>query len=69
MTASEMSAAIGTLVYLEAVPGLRVLCLITNAKSSYGKQRLEIVPLRGTGKAWVNAASVSASAPEVPEVA
>lgn len=58
MTANEMNDRIGEQVYLEAVPGLLVRCLITNAKSSYGKTRLRLLPLEGKGEAWVNAERV-----------
>jgi hypothetical protein len=57
-TASEMNAIIGTRVYLQAVPGLRVLCTVTNAKTSYGTPRVEIEPCQGEGRAWVNFTSV-----------
>lgn len=59
MTANEMSDMVGAQVYLEAIPGLQVLCLITNAKSSYGKTRYRILPLHGKGEAWVNAERVT----------
>ncbi len=58
-TVREMNTRLGARVYLEAAPGLRVLCTVTNAKSSYGKERLEIAPVAGEGKAWVNASSVT----------
>lgn len=57
-TARELSAKIGTQVYLEPTPGLRVLCEVTDAKIAYGNARLEIQPLAGQGRAWVNASSV-----------
>jgi hypothetical protein len=59
MTASEMSDLIGAQVFLEAAPGLQVRCLITNAKSSYGKTRLRLLPVEGKGEAWVNADRVT----------
>lgn len=68
MDAREMSALIGTLVFLEPVHGLRVLCEIKNVKYSYGHSRVEVSPLSGRGSAWVNADSV-ASAAENQEVA
>lgn len=58
MTAREVSAAIGTHVLLEPVRGLRIECLVTNAKNAYGHSRIEIEPIRGEGRAWVNAATV-----------
>jgi hypothetical protein len=64
MTALEMNDVIGAQVYLEAVPGLQVRCLITDAKTSYGRRRLRIIPLNGKGQAWVNAESVAFAEPE-----
>jgi len=57
-TANEMQDVIGAQVYLEAAPGLQVLCLISNVKSSYGQTRFRILPLQGKGEAWVNASRV-----------
>ena len=59
MTAKEMSAAIGARVYLEPMPGLQVLCTVTNAKTAYGNRRLEIEPVSGAGRVWVNASRVT----------
>lgn len=57
MTARELLHSIGTQVYVEPLRGLRVLCQVTDAKSEYGHSRLEIEPLAGEGRAWVNASS------------
>jgi hypothetical protein len=65
MTALEMNDVIGAQVFLEAVPGLQVRCLVTNAKTSYGRQRLQIVPLSGKGQAWVNSERVTFAEPEI----
>jgi hypothetical protein len=65
MTALEMNDVIGAQVFLEAVPGLQVRCLVTNAKTSYGRQRLQIIPLNGKGQAWVNLERVTFAEPEL----
>jgi hypothetical protein len=54
LTAQEMSKLVGAHVYLEPLPGFQVQCRVTNAKTSYGVKRLEIEPLAGEGRAWVN---------------
>lgn len=61
MTIREMNRLLGTQVFVEPIPGLRVACTVTNAKTSYGHPRLEITPQAGSGRAWVGAASVTAS--------
>jgi hypothetical protein len=49
---------IGTDVFLEPTEGLLVRCKVTHAKKAYGRRLLEIQPLAGKGRAWVNATSV-----------
>jgi hypothetical protein len=58
MTAREMNPLIGTQVYLEAAPGLQVLCEVTNAKTVFGDARVELAPVEGKGSAWVNVSRV-----------
>jgi hypothetical protein len=58
MTARELFRLVGTQVLVEPIAGLRILCHVTDAKTSYGHQRLEIAPVTGEGRAWVNARSV-----------
>jgi hypothetical protein len=47
-------------VALEAAPGLLVDCRVTDAKRAYGRLLLELEPLAGSGRAWVNQSSVLA---------
>jgi hypothetical protein len=49
---------IGTRVYLE-VGGIWFACRVIDAKNSYGKPRLQIIPVAGTGTKWVLESSVS----------
>jgi hypothetical protein len=58
-TARQMSAQIGQLVYLEAAPGMRVVCITRDVRRAFGRIDLEIEPAQGTGRAWVNASSVT----------
>jgi hypothetical protein len=60
---TEKPDMVGAQVYLEAAPGLQVLCLVTHAKTSYGRTRLQIIPFKGKGAAWVNASSVVEAEP------
>jgi hypothetical protein len=64
MTARELAALIGTHVYLEPSPGLRFECVVVNAKTSYGVRKVEIAPIAGHGRAWVNLASTRPTQPE-----
>ena len=57
----ELIGLIGTHCFVEPHPGLRIRCRITNVKTAYGRQRLEIEAIEGEGRTWVNAESVSAA--------
>jgi hypothetical protein len=57
MSAAELQELINRRVYLP-VAGIDVECVVKNAKASYGKIRLLILPIRGKGETWVNASSV-----------
>lgn len=58
MTAREMIPAVGARVYLRA-QGLQVACVVVDVKNSYGTARVQLEPICGTGRTWVNAASVA----------
>ena len=58
-TARQMNQRIGELVYLEAAPGLRVVCIVRDVRRAFGRLDVEIEPAQGTGSAWVNASSVT----------
>ena len=66
-TVTEMLSAIGThvLVSFEAV---RIECRVTDAKNSYGRVRLQVSPVAGSGSQWIEtgriAARVVADSPE-----
>jgi hypothetical protein len=64
MTARELAALIGTHVEVEPFPGLRFRCRVQNAKVSYGRPRIEIEAIDGSGQAWVNLETVKACYPE-----
>jgi len=66
MTATEMNPLLGAQVYLEPVRGLLVSCIVTNVKTAYGHQRVEITPQAGRGRCWVAAGSVT-PAPQGPK--
>jgi hypothetical protein len=57
MSAQELQELINQRVYLP-VAGLDVECVVKNAKASYGKVRLLLLPMAGRGETWVNASSV-----------
>lgn len=57
-TVRELSKLIGTHVYMEPVRGLQFRCRISNAKISYGRQRVEVEAIEGQGRAWVNIESI-----------
>ncbi len=57
MTATQLGARVGQLVYLQA-SGLEVLCKVVDAKRSYGQERVRIEPMEGKGQAWVATTSV-----------
>lgn len=63
MTIRELSAWIGTYCFMEPVPGLRFYAKVLNAKTAYGRPRVEIEALAGEGSAWVGVQSVSPCRP------
>jgi hypothetical protein len=54
LTPNEMAELLGAPVTLQPIRGLRVACIITNVKISYGHQRVQIQPVAGEGRAWVS---------------
>lgn len=62
MTATEMIPAVGQTVNLRA-EGLLILCNVTDVKFVWGKPRLEITPVSGTGRRWVELSSISVELP------
>lgn len=58
MNASELSRYIGTDVFIEPAPGLRVRVRVSNVKTSFGRRRVQIEAIEGEGSAWVNVENV-----------
>ena len=59
MTAREISALVGTYVMMEPSKGLQFRCRVTDAKTSYGRPRVQIEAIDGQGQAWVNLETVT----------
>lgn len=57
MTAREMLPAIGQTVEVR-FEELSVLCTVLDVKTAYGRPRLLIKPLTGTGSQWVELSRV-----------
>ena len=49
--------ASGARVYLQA-SGLQVACVVTATKNAYGHNRVQLAPITGSGRTWVDAAKV-----------
>ena len=58
MTAQEMLPAIGATVMV-ACESLNVACRVQDVKTSWGRARLLVRPLTGTGEQWVEMSRVS----------
>lgn len=54
MTTRELATLIGKVGLLRVAEGFMVEGRICDAKVSYGQVRVEFLPLRGEGAAWVN---------------
>lgn len=63
-TALKMLPAIGAHVHIR-FESLTVECWVKDVKSSWGKPRLLIVPVVGTGEQWVELGRVAVHAPLV----
>lgn len=53
-TATELAELVGTQI-LVTFEQVQVPCRVADAKRAYGHVRLEVEPLGGHGKQWVNA--------------
>jgi hypothetical protein len=62
-TAREMVPALGTHVHVR-FESLTVECWVKDVKNSYGKPRLLIVPVVGSGEQWVEMTRVTVPASE-----
>ena len=51
-TAKQMIPAVGTVVMVRC-ENWQVPMMVTDAKSAWGKVRLQVTPANGTGSAWV----------------
>lgn len=58
MTATEMMPAVGTIV-LVACEQMNVACHVVDVKTSWGKRRLQVLPVAGNGTQWVELTRVS----------
>ena len=59
MTATQMIPAVGQVVYLKT-NALLVSCKVVDVKHAYGTARLQLEPVCGKGRTWVNLSSVQA---------
>lgn len=57
-TANDMTPVIGQTVQLR-VEDIKVLVMVLNAKNSYGRLRLLVTPVAGSGEQWVEMSRVS----------
>lgn len=60
MTANEMIPAVGQTVELNA-DGLWFACTVADVKFSWGKPRLLVRPVTGSGERWVELSSIRPS--------
>lgn len=58
MTANEMTPAIGATVVVR-FEDIKVTCRVVDAKHVYGKSRIQVSPLSGTGMQWVELSRVT----------
>jgi hypothetical protein len=58
MSARKMQLQIGRLVWFQAAPGLRFLCMIRDVRINYGRTDYQIEPGSGQGSTWVQASTV-----------
>jgi hypothetical protein len=56
-TAKQMLPAIGQTVCV-ALESMHVLCIVVDVKSAWGKVRLLVKPVTGTGEQWIEMARV-----------
>ena len=55
MTTKEQMTWLDRRVYLHTAERLHVLCIVLDARESYGNLHLEVAPVAGSGTAWVAA--------------
>jgi hypothetical protein len=48
----DTTPEIGTQVYI-AFESVRVLCIVKDSKTAYGRKRIQVQPVNGTGLQWV----------------
>ena len=57
MTCNEMIPAVGATVMV-AFESIHVTCTVRDVKMSYGRPRLKVQPVNGSGEQWVDLARV-----------
>ena len=57
-TATRMIVAVGTLVEVR-LEGLFVNCRVTDVRYVWGKNQLQVEPVTGYGKIWIDTSRVS----------
>lgn len=57
-TAKEMIIAVGTLIAVRC-GDLEVNCRVLDVKNAYGQNRLQVTPVKGAGKQWVEMSRIS----------
>jgi hypothetical protein len=61
MTHNQLAAFVGRRGYLRVSPALAVIVRVTDARTAYGSTQLEIEPVQGQGRAWVDAGRLTFS--------
>lgn len=64
MTAKQMIPAVNTMIDVR-FESLNVTCLVCDVKSAWGKTRLEIAPIAGEGKQWIELTRVASIHPVI----
>ena len=59
MTATQMIPAVGQDVMVR-MESLAVACRVEDVKSSYGRARLLVAPLSGSGRQWIETSRITA---------
>ena len=58
MTTQQLKKAIGKVLRIDTGSGLEVNVRVVNVKEGWGKPRLLVTPLAGSGEAWIEISRV-----------
>ena len=59
MTAKEMIPAVGAVVVVRVEDVLMVNCKVVDVKTAWGRPRLLVTPVAGSGRQWVDLSRVA----------